>query len=326
MPGDSGISKETLVEVLRARILRGLHARTIVPGARLASAREVGVEFDADHRVVLAAYRELAAENIVEIRQRTGIYVARHFPTGANTPGIQWLIETLYEGLARDVPIFRLHEFFQRIVLTRRLRAVFVEGTRDQIEGICQELRDDYGLDARGLDASELAAPTDSTRAALREADLIVTTRPFAASVRPLAEGARVPMIVAEVGLNVLGGDWHQLLREPLYLLVGEEHSVPLLRQRFEELGGALENLHILVVGRDDLSQIPADAAVYVTRGAARTLGSSPVPGRRVPPARGLTPASARAIIDHIVRTNVSEAFTPLVVPATPPRTKSRSR
>lgn len=326
MPGNPGMTRERLVEVLRARILRGLHARTLAPGDRLPSAREAGAEFDADHRLVLAAYRELAAEKIVEIRQRTGIYVARRFPAGANTPGIEWLIETLYEGLARDVPIFRLHEFFQRIVLTRRLRAVLVEGTRDQIEGICHELREDYGLDARGIEASELAAPTDAATAALRQADLVVTTRPFAALVRPVADRVRVPLIVADVGLNPMGGDWHQLLREPLYLLMGDELSVPVVQRRFEELGCALENLHIMVVGRDDLGEIPSDAAVYVTRGAARALGSAAVPGRRVPPARGLAPASARAIIEHIVRTNVSEAFTALGVPATPPRTSSRTR
>ena len=324
MPGDSGISKETLIEVLRARILRGLHAGTVAPGDRLPSAREAGAEFGADHRVVLAAYRELAAEKIVEIRQRTGIYVARRFPAGANTPGIEWLIETLYEGLARDVPIFRLHEFFQRIVLTRRLRAVFVEGTRDQIEGTCHELREDYGLDARGMDASDLAAATDATRAALRQADLIVTTRPFAALVRPIAEQVNVPLIVADVSLNSMGGDWHQLLREPLYLLISDERSIPTLMRRFEEIGCPVDNLHVMVVGRDDLAAIPAGAAVYVTRGAAGALGSTEVPGRRVPPARGLTPATARAIIDHIVRTNVSEAFTALGVPAPPPRGKAR--
>ena len=221
------MTKETLVEVLRARILRGLHARTLAPGDRLPSAREAGAEFAADHRLVLAAYRDLAAEKLVEIRQRTGIYVARRFVLGANTPGLEWLIDTLHQGLARDVPIVRLHEWFQRIVLTRRLRAIVVEGTRDQIEGICHELREDYGFDARGLDAGELADPTQSVIAELRQADLIVTTRPFAALVRRVAEHVRVPAIVAEVGLNPMGGDWRQLLREPLHLLVADERSIP---------------------------------------------------------------------------------------------------
>lgn len=324
MPRDGGMTKETLVEVLRARILRGLHARTLSPGDRLPSAREVGTEFAADHRLVLAAYRELAAEKLVEIRQRAGIFVARRFVARANTPGLEWLIDTIHQGLARDVPIFRLHEWFQRVVLTRRLRAILVEGTRDQIEGICHELRADYGFDSRGIDATELADPTDATIVALRQADLIVTTPPFAALVRQVAERVHVPVIVAETGVNLMGGDWHQLLREPLYLLLGDERSAPALTRRFEELGCAMENLHVMVVGRNDVATIPAAATVYVTRGAARALGDTFVPGRHLPPARGFAPATARALIEHVVRTNVNEAFVPLVVPATPSRKAPR--
>lgn len=324
MPRDRGMTKDALVEVLRARILRGLHARTLAPGDRLPSAREVGADFAADHRVVLAAYRELAEEKLVEIRQRTGIYLARRFWAGANTPGLEWLIDTLQQGLARDVPIFRLHEWFQRVVLTRRLRAILVEGTGDQIEGICHELRADYGFDARGIEATELADPKDSTIVALRQADLIVTTRAFATLVRQIGESVHVPVIVAEFGVSLMGGDWHQLLRERLYVLVGDERSVPALTQRFEELGCAMENLRVLVVGRDDVAVIPADATVYVTRGAARALGQTVVPGRHLPPARGFAPATARALIDHVVRTNVNEAFIPLGVPAAPPSRKPR--
>ncbi|NUO63571.1 MAG: GntR family transcriptional regulator [Gemmatimonadaceae bacterium] len=318
------MTKDTLVEVLRARILRGLHAGTLAPGDRLPSAREAGAEFSADHRLVLAAYRDLAAEKLVEIRQRTGIYVARRFFLGADTPGLEWLIDTLHEGLARDVPIVRLHEWFQRIVLTRRLRAVLVEGTLDQIEGICYELRADYGFDARGLDAGDLADPAESVLADLAQADLLITTRPFAALVRRVGERVHVPVIVAEIGLNPMGGDWRQLLREPLHLVLGDERSIPALTRRFEEFGCTMENLHIVVVGRDDVSAIPADGVVYVTRGAARALGSTPIPGHHVPPARGFTSATARALIDHVVRANVDEAFVALGVPPVGPRSRPR--
>lgn len=325
MASDGGMTKEALVEVLRARILRGLHSGTLAPGDRLPSAREAGAGFAADHRLVLSAYRALAAEKLVEIRQRTGIYVARRFAAGGKTPGIEWLIDTLHQGLARDIPIATLHDWFRRIVLTRPLRAILVEGTRDQIVGLCHELREDYGLDARGMDAAELADPGQAVLAELGQADFLVTTRPFAALVRSLGERARVPVVVAEVGLDPRAGDWQQLLREPLYLVMEDERSVPALTRRFAALGCAMENLHLMVVGRDDLASIPADAAVYITRGAAQALGAAAVPGRHIPPARGFAPATARALIDRIVRANVQEAFTALGVPERASQKRQRS-
>ena len=44
-----------ITEVLRGRILRGLYAGILRAGSRLPSARELSAEFDADHRVLLAA-------------------------------------------------------------------------------------------------------------------------------------------------------------------------------------------------------------------------------------------------------------------------------
>ena len=75
------LTREGIAEVLRGRILRGLHSRSLASGDRLPSARELGAEFDIDHRVVLAAYRELASEGLIELRQRGGIYVARRDDT-----------------------------------------------------------------------------------------------------------------------------------------------------------------------------------------------------------------------------------------------------
>lgn len=61
-----------IVETLRGRILRGLQAGTLVSGDRLPSARDLVAEFEVDHRVILSAYRELAGEQLVELRQRGG--------------------------------------------------------------------------------------------------------------------------------------------------------------------------------------------------------------------------------------------------------------
>ena len=56
-----GISRELIVDTLRSRVLRGLQGGTLVAGERLPTSRELAAEFDVDYRLVIAAYKTLAA-------------------------------------------------------------------------------------------------------------------------------------------------------------------------------------------------------------------------------------------------------------------------
>ena len=64
-----------ITSFLRQRIVRGLQTSTTRGGARLPSTRALAAELGVDPRVVLSAYRELAAEGLVELRERSGAYV-----------------------------------------------------------------------------------------------------------------------------------------------------------------------------------------------------------------------------------------------------------
>lgn len=299
------LTREGIAEVLRGRILRGLHARSLASGDRLPSARELGAEFDIDHRVVLAAYRELAAEGLVELRQRGGIYVARRDDTLVPTPGVDWMIETLLQGLGREVPIVEFHDWFRRAVGTLRLRAAVVQGSRDQIAGMCRELFDDYGLEATGLDAAELVEPSAAIIADLRRTDLLVTTPGYEHLVRRLGERVAVPVVIADVRPDLLGGEWRMLLRQPVYVVVSDERFVSVLEKFFSDVASAAENLRILVVGRDDVAGIPSSAPVYVTRSAMELLAGAPIGGRIVPSARVFSAQAARDLVSYIVRANL---------------------
>ena len=299
------MTREALAELLRGRILRGLHARALASGDRLPSARDLGVEFDTDHRIVLAAYRELAAEGLVELRQRGGIYVAPRDDALIPTPGIDWMIETLIQGLGREVPIVEFHEWFRRSVETLRIRAVVVQGSRDQIAGMCRELADDYGLEASGLDAAELADPSPSTIADLRRIDLLVTTPGYESLVRRTAERVGVPVVIADVRPDLLGGEWRMLLRQPVFVVVSDERFVTVLKSFFGGVGSAAQNLRIMVVGRDDVAGIPPDAPVYVTRAASDSLAGASIGGRIVPSARVFSAQAARELVGFIVRANL---------------------
>lgn len=299
------MTKEAVAELLRGRILRGLHARALASGDRLPSARELGVEFEIDHRIVLAAYRELAAEGLVELRQRGGIYVAKRDDALIPTPGVDWMIETLIQGLGREVPIVEFHDWFRRAVATLRLHATVVQGSRDQIAGMCRELRDDYGLEAVGLDAAKLLDLDTALIAELRRTDLLVTTPGYESVVRRVGERVGVPVVIADVRPDLLGGEWRMLLRHPVYVVVGDDRFVSVLEQFFGNVPSAAENLHILVAGRDDLAAIPASAPVYVTRAAAEALDGVHIGGRIIPSARVFSAQAARSLVGYIVRANL---------------------
>lgn len=303
MTGDA--TREQVAAKLRKPILRGLRSGTLEPGHRLPSAREAGEEFDADHRAVLAAYKLLAAEGLVELRERSGIYVSRRGAALRPTPGVDWLVDLLVQGLMREVPIVELSTWIQRAIGTRRLRAVVIDSTRDRVAGIVRELREDFGLDATGIRVAELSEPNEQRLADLAGADLLVTTNAQAGMVRALGRRVGVDVIVAQFGPDLLGGDWRALLRNPLYLLVSDESSVETVRRSFAALPDAATNLHVMVVGRDDVAGIPKEAAVYVSRGAADALGGAPVGGHQVPRARGFSWKSAREVIEHIVHANL---------------------
>jgi DNA-binding transcriptional regulator YhcF (GntR family) len=300
-----GISRELIVDTLRSRVLRGLQAGTLVAGERLPASRELAAEFDVDYRLVIAAYKALASEGLVELRPRGGIYVADAGAPRAGHPPLPeaWLAEVLTEGIAREIPGPELHEWLRRSVETLRLRAVTITTTLDQGYGLCRELRDDFGLEADALLAEELRDAAESPLS-LRRADLLVTTDAHAEQARALATELGRAAIVVQVRPELAGGEWALLLRRPVYAVVASEQFGEMLRRFFEGVPG-IENLRILVLGRDDLEQIPAGAPTYVTQRVRAELGDIRIPGRTLPAARTIAAESAREIFTFIVRSNV---------------------
>ena len=136
--------RDAIVDTLRGRVLRGIHAGTLRAGDRLPSARELAAEFDVDHRVLIAAYKELEAEELVQLRPRGGAYVMAHALHQRGLPPLpeSWLVEVLVKGLARELPGPELHEWLRRCTETLRLRAVVIASTPEQGDGLSRELRD----------------------------------------------------------------------------------------------------------------------------------------------------------------------------------------
>lgn len=297
-------SSSELTSILRGRILRGLHAGTVERGSRLPSAREQAMEFAVDSRVVLAAYRELAAEGLIEIRERGGVYVrgTEGVDGRASAVPLGWLAEVLSEGLSRGIAAPDLADCLARMVQTVSLKALVISSTEDQLAGLVRELRDDFGLEAEGV-LPERLGPTQSRAPIVRGADLLICTAAQAALAESLGHEFDKPVIVIEVRPDLVAGEWAMLLREPVWAIVATVEFGEILNQFFRNVSGS-ENLRILVHGRDDLGQIPPDAPTYVTQRVRDALGVTPIRGRILPPARTISTASARRILDYVVRAN----------------------
>lgn len=289
--------------MLRGRVLRGIEAGTLVAGDRLPSGRELALEFDIDHRVVLSAYRVLADERLIDMRARGGVYVAQRAGTGG-VPAIPaaWVAEILSDGLTREIPGPDLSEWLRRCTETLRLRAVVVASTRDQVHGLCRELRDDFGVEAEGLLVTELGQ--EPPPLPLRRADMIVTTAAHADRVGAVGTELKKPVHVIEVRPDLAVGDWALLLRRPVYVVVATAEFGAMIRKFFAGVED-IENLNVVVMGRDDISAIPSDAPTYITQSVRANLGGVRIPGRILPAARTISTSSAREIFKFIVESNI---------------------
>lgn len=304
MPMTSPRRRRTeIVDVMRRRVLGGVGAGTLRRGDRLSSARELAAEFDVDPRLVLAAYRVLSAEGLVEIRRRSGIYVAAT-PEVVGGPAVVaegWLVDVLYQGVEHGIAAPRLGEWLRRCMSTRRLRAAVVAGTADHIEGISAELREDYGVDTIPFSADVLEPPLRMPNE-LAAADFAVTPEQY---VEPLRR------VLRPLGKRVIGAPIHTdvdpevrlaLTRETVHVLVVDPRTAGIARATAGELAPRVQ---VHVVGQDDLRSIPEGAALYVTRSARQRLGPAKLAGRVLPSTRLLQPSTGREILALIVETNL---------------------
>jgi GntR family transcriptional regulator len=297
--------RDVIVDTLRGRVLRGMQAGTLRAGERLPTSRELAAEFGVDFRLVIAAYKRLETEGLVELRPRGGVYVAEGGAPRGGIPPLPegWLADMLTEGLAREIPGPELHEWLRRSLETLRLRCVAITSTMDQAEGLCRELRDEFGMEADSLladDARDVTPPP----LPLRRADLVVTTDAHAEWLRSVGAALGKPVIVVDVRAELAGGEWALLLRRPVYAVVASVEFGEMLRRFYAHVPG-IENLHVVVHGRDDLQQIPAGAPTYVTQRVRSQLGGVKIPGRILPAARTISSKSAREIFSFIVRSNI---------------------
>jgi DNA-binding transcriptional regulator YhcF (GntR family) len=303
------MGRDAVADALRDRIVSGLHVGQLAGGARLPSTRALAAEYGVNERVVLAALRTLAHEGFVDLRRRSGAYVVPPHPAGvAGLPDLAgWLVGMLVQARARGLAPREVSEYVRRALETRRVRAACIECNRDQLHLLCTELADDHGFVTESVEVGELGA--DEPPLAARRAEVLVTTLYHAAEVQAAAERLGKPWIAVALRPDVMEGVARELREGPVYYVATDPRFEPKLRRMIGPVG-PVENVRVVLVGRDDIGAIPRDAPTFVMTSAraqvAALLGGRPGPGRPIQPRRFLSDDAARELLAFLVRANVA--------------------
>lgn len=291
---------------IRQRIVSGLHLGTLGPGARLPSTRELAVEFGVAPRTVMSAYRLLESEGLVALHERSGIYVAPGHGGGPMPSQLSgWVVEVLIEARAREVPPIGFPERVRRCLETLRLRAACIAGNEDQLEQICRELHDDYGIVSESVIAERLVEPDAETQRILAQAHLLVSTAAHATETQRVAQRLGKESITVALRAALMSEITRQLARGPVYMIGTDPRFRETLQTVFAPTGHG-QNMHAVILGEDDPDRIPTGEPTYIMGRAHARLGDTPLTRRVVPVRRVFSDEMARELLSFIVRANMS--------------------
>lgn len=314
------VGRAAILSKVRQRVSGRLRLGLLKPGDRIPSVRVVADELGVDPRAVLSAYQQLSDEGVVELRPRSGVFVAtpRNIAAGGGALAdreAEWLINQLAHAIETGIPAPDFPERARRALETRRLRAVVVDRNDDQLWSTAQELARDYGFDTTALDLDVIRSEK-SLPLPLRRADIIVTASPTRA-VETLAKRSQLPLISVTMCPDLFAEVRRLLLTEAVYFVVSDSRFAKKLRAFLAPTRGG-SHFHVLVYGRDALRTIPKTAPLYLTRLTRHRMQNAQQsidePGkasdellllqRVLPEARVFSGQSARDLITFVVRMN----------------------
>ena len=299
-------SEPDLTERLRDRIVSATHVGRVHAGDRLPGVREVAREMGANPRTVAKAYRVLEAEGLVEIRGRSGVYVAQQDHWGGKLPAEtgRWLGGILFEAWKRHIPIPDLAELIRHCTVRVHLRALCVDGTEDELRAVCAELETAFGIECIPLPASALPRHLGSVarKDPMRGADLIVTTAMFAGPVRQFADAWGKPLVVVTLHPDIVSGLDRRLAREGLTVVCVDPAFGDQLRSVAVQGGTNPERIRVVLV--DDtqaIAELDPLTPVLLTLAAKERLGDTALTPL-LPLTPFISPESARQLSELMIR------------------------
>ncbi|HEX5725546.1 MAG TPA: GntR family transcriptional regulator, partial [Longimicrobiaceae bacterium] len=300
-----GHGRGEFVDRLRAGIAAGTTLGYLRPGDRLPSIREAAQAAGVDHRVVASAYRWLAAEGTVEVRNRHGVMVAA--PPAPDLPELgetaEWLARVLEEACAHQVKVSQLPDLLRRWTASARLHCACVESCPDSLAALTHELKHQWGLDtypvalARGTTPGH---PGEGLAEALRGADLVVTTPFHAATIRAAAGALGKPLVVVHASEEMVAAVEEALRAGPLTAVVADAEY----GERLRAVAGGERLRVVLADDGEAVAALDPAQPVLLTRAAQqRTAARLRL---LVPVSPSLSPAAAGEIARVMVARNLA--------------------
>lgn len=227
---------------LAAQVTAALREGRLAPGQRLPSGRDLARRLGIDRGTVLAAYRHLAGEGLVEVKAGSGAYARP--PLAPELSGSRASAPDAFRAFVarerqRGADTLQLETLFARWRSAVRSRRVVVAEEEPELRGLWRRELQAWLPGAR----VETAAPAELRRAPARAAGAVVAAP--ARQVRPLR--ASLPPWVEVVPLRPPGGSRERRLL--LQLAVGAVIVLvsmsPTLRRRFRELAVGLRGREV---------------------------------------------------------------------------------
>jgi DNA-binding transcriptional regulator YhcF (GntR family) len=308
-----------LSDKLRDRILSALHLGLLQPGDRLPSIRALWREMGVDHRVVAQAYRLLEDEGLVEVRGRSGVYLAPQDQLGGEVLAetARWMAGVLVEGWKRRMTLAEIPELIRRCTDTVRLRCAVVESNVDQMTAYGAELEEQFGLEAVPVYISPVPLPRPErsvefhgVEQAVRQADLVVTTSYHSRLVRKAAENVGVPAVTLTVNSEVVETVQRQIRGGGITLVCVDPEFGNRLRAMYADASEGPEQIRVVLA--DDAEGVAAleqGEPVILTRAAHQRLGHTDgLPPMLLPHSPTFSAHTARELLQLIIRLNLAAA------------------
>jgi DNA-binding transcriptional regulator YhcF (GntR family) len=195
-------SNAKLTHDLRERIVGMLHVGRIHGGDRLPSIRELAAQYARNPRTVRGAIEVLTQEGLVEIRGRSGVFVARQEVLAGDLPEetVGWLTSVISEGWKRRLDPRAVLGLLRRSTQSVPIRCGLVEVVEDAIVAIRYELEHEFGFEVRVISPRAIAAGAED----FADVDFFVATSFLAPSIHGAISAMHRQLVVltAHAGLQ----------------------------------------------------------------------------------------------------------------------------
>lgn len=308
---------DRFLDECRAELLNALHTGRVRAGDRLPSIRAIARQRAVDHRQVARAYQLLSLEGLVEVRGRSGVYVA-DTETESDVrleESARWAGGVMAEAWKRGISVRDATEILGRWTDGSSLRCACVESNPDQMTTYCHEIGDLAGarmvpVYVPPTGSADVADPRHRARLrqSLREADFVVTTRYHYALVRSLVLDA-TPIVVLQVHPSLTEAVREHLRRSPLTVVAVSREFGERIRLMYGDVIRRPDWLRLLLAGDPATPRelVPGEA-VLMTRAAREALPDLPVPRLVFPHSPTLSPETIAQLSEVIVTLNLRRA------------------